>query len=437
MDLVAVGSFVIHFDINFPAVFLKKIKLTGCSAKMNKILFAYSLLGQFLNAMHPTDPYWDPIENNIKVMTWNVNTDKRCENGFAAASHSAWSFSNRIARVSKVIANAQADILCLQELDRNNIDAVRSLLCEMGYAVVAVPYCADPEYFTYCTAFKASRFGFITSKMRYMNIDTRNPTFRPDNLHLYSVEDRRAFNANYNFGEERERSVLQVALCDLLTNKTIVVHNNHFGMRPNYRLRSSIMLVEFIKEFTDELGSEPDVTLVMGDFNAFPDQYQSAIQISKIKDDANLEDLAAHGISYSTGSNESEELASVLSSFCFNPYDFGLLWSRPGANASIGQVMFHINHIDSPDEKFETINNFFFDNMTSVLGGKLDFIFAKGHKRVLKYTIMLNQGLDEENLTLDVFQDPDSLYEFVKSFTEEGIPAFPSDHLPNCVELMI
>lgn len=388
--------------------------------------------------MHSNRQYsWSQVENNLKVMTWNVNTDKRCETGFAAASHSGWNFFNRMERINKIISEVQADILCLQELDKTNIDAVRSLLWQLGYAVVSVPYCADPEFFTYCTAFKTNRFRFFTSKMRYMNIDTHNPTFRPDDLHLYSYEDRKKFNADNNFGEERERSVLQVALYDLQSSKTIVVHNNHFGMRPDYRLRSSNMLVNFINDFTYELASEPDVTLVMGDFNAFPDQYQSATQIYKIRNGAQLNDLAANGIFYSTGSNESKKLRSVLSSFCFNPYDFGLLWSRPGAKELIDGLMLQLDQVSSPDDRFATINEFFFENMPSVLGGKLDFIFAKGYKRALKYTIMLNQGLEEETLTLDVFQDATSLREFVKSFAEEGVPAFPSDHLPNVVELII
>jgi hypothetical protein len=141
------------------------------------------------------------------VFTYNCNSDRRCELGYACDTHDCWKFVKRFDRLKKQVKASNADIITLQELDSNSVVLMSTYLREIGYNVSITNYCNHVLAPYLITAIKCYVFDMITEKPMYFSTHPDYSTYRPDNFSKLSLKERQPI-IDENFGEEYEKSML-------------------------------------------------------------------------------------------------------------------------------------------------------------------------------------------------------------------------------------
>jgi endonuclease/exonuclease/phosphatase family metal-dependent hydrolase len=363
----------------------------------------------------------------LKVLTWNVNSDRKVESGFATATHEAWKFSNRLNAIVDQVISVDPDVAMIQELDSSSMVSLGDAMKERGYDVLTQAYCSHERAFVLMTIFKPNRFVELNHEGRYFTQTPNIPTPRSGDASI-TLEQETVIKNN-NFGELFERSTLIVVLQEKLSGRQVLVFNIHFGILTDYRLKSAELFRSFVLEFKEksvlDTNSEPAI-IAGGDFNAFPDDPRTVDMMNAIKS-AGLVDITNDAV-HQYGENLIK--LETCPTFCFYPYDTGM--TPPGSKKKeiLTSLMadFEQEHF-TITEKRTMLNNFFKEHGT-VLGGHLDYIFVSGLTGFRNTRVLMTPFNNSANFEVNPADNFASLKAFVHGSNADNIPAFPSDHLP-------
>lgn len=174
--------------------------------------------------------------------TFNIDQARREENYVETM------FNNRWPHLKKLIVDANADVLCLQEL--RNLEtssiSVTDLLHEvskLGYDYKHAYYGPDPIAFALCIFYKRDKF-FVSGL----------------DLNLLPLADEKKPNLS--------RILLSLKLRDLQSGKEFVVNTTHFGLEENEKEASA----RFVRDYLEGLNQANLPYLCAGDYNFFDDK---------------------------------------------------------------------------------------------------------------------------------------------------------------------
>jgi endonuclease/exonuclease/phosphatase family metal-dependent hydrolase len=354
----------------------------------------------------------------MKILSWNVNCDRRVEqNGFALEKFPNWTFEKRWSRIKTVIEKTQPAVFCLQEITRENLDLVRTAF-ESTFHIFVRHYNETSLAFSFVTALSRSHFPNIEIKDETFYF-SETPDF-PTPAHLSEEEKRRQ-----NWGEMFERCAFVVKVSrppstkdDFLFSEeydetlfppfgdTFIV-NVHLGLSLEARLKSCQALASFAQKH--------DRVIILGDFNSFPTQ-GGPDQIDMMEK-GGLTRVSA----YADISDDIESTTTFIAptTFCFYPYDLGLL--DPGL---CREIMTQWKDLSLEQLKEKTATRHF--------GGVLDHAFCKGLS-CAQPRVLFQSGLAENPFHVNNLFKP--FVSYALNMEKKGCPVFPSDHFPLSLEI--
>ena len=371
------------------------------------------------------------MPRTITLLSYNIDTNiLRTEEGYARESFPEWRAEARapyiMKNLDKIIQQEHTDIIQVQEARKfttkfqDRVDSVTYLVDffhAQGYEVLVQPYNQTGERsFQFITAYNPKSFRLENSYIRYLTQTPDAPTPRPS-IEGKSVEEKRSILdqiKDHNYGVEWERGVFITGLRDLETNKVVYSFNVHLDIPLNIRMKSSELLVSFVKEII-ETDSEANV-LMSGDFNSFPD-WGGDDQL-KLLNEAVLDGQSL--LSESTRDLKLRNGTSIDFSFIAFPYDFAANEKRLNLTQTLCDM--------PPAERREKIINVF-QTECQALGGKLDHMFFSRGLDPIKTALIPAVTTDEEPAS---YQEKDVKEFILRTAQEQNQPAFASDHQPIC-----
>lgn len=358
----------------FPYMSIETVKHFNMGAFLSKFLFSAEL-------------------TKVTVFSWNVNNDRRVENGYATEKFGGFTCANRIDRIMKDLENTQASVIHLFEINRGYLQKFVDFLTLLGYECRYGSYAPNQtpdESFYYVTAFKTDVFDLVDS---YMYWFTSTPKIgltdetRPIDMLLIDNQ------------EQYEKGTLITVLTKKDTGATIVLSVNHWPLREKYQTTCAIMLAEHLDELSEQY---PDAIFVTtGDFNPFP-SFEGRTVKSFVESSKNLY-------------IEQHSDPNIDVSFVGYPYDVGL---------KLGSQMRSILET-TKDMDAETTRCYFAGGILGAYGGPitsmLDLVFTHGIDEV-DVTVLTN-GVNIADLT-----------ELFETQAKTGKPFMPSDHFATLVQ---
>lgn len=336
------------------------------------------------------------------ICAWNVNSDRRVEseNGYAFGPFTQYKFVHRIAQISDLLKKNPCDILVLFELDVTTVEMANVLMKDLGYTTL-------PKM-AYAPQNDGSMFYLVGYKPTVTIIGSDNYWFTSQPTLPLEPHQRPNFRQNkvencdsvlVECKEEFEKGTFFVTF--KYNDTTYILSVNHFGLRVDYKIKSALMLQNFIEEMKQKY--DTDKVIVMGDFNIFPNDPKGLLD----------DPMFSSGFTKSKQYYLETDNVEALFSFVCYPYDLGLRKDPK----EVPSILDMYNKVDDNKEKrmFLATNTikYFYGPITSLL----DLVYCN-----VSHRAYLIPTFDFSNLTK----------EFLCS-AETGIPMSPSDHLPSFV----
>jgi hypothetical protein len=201
-------------------------------------------------------------EKNIIVGFWNINTDRRCESGYAKTYFEHFKLDKRRDEIIAEILKYNFNVISLCEIDANNIDWIVNQLKSAGYDCVFGAYSPNqvPDVSFYhftawknCKLLDSHMFWFTSTPLVGLTSETRpiDPVLKSCN-------------------EEYEKGSLVTVL---ETNGQVLINVViHWGLREAYQTVCSNLLVNHLDELCEKYQAcnIPVVVVMGGDFNSLP-----------------------------------------------------------------------------------------------------------------------------------------------------------------------
>jgi hypothetical protein len=204
------------------------------------------------------------MSKEMRLLSWNVNSDRRVElktgrNAHIAAAFPDLTFKNRWPLQKKLfddqIDRKATGFFAIQEASNESAETISNYFTEKGYTVVGQRYCPNLGSFNYVFAYKPEDAELISHETLYFT--TTGKPLTDDDRRSMSQDDKKA----HNFGIEFERSAQILKFRNSKYGEFIIV-NVHPGLPNEHRLLATQKLVE---RLTDETCPK----LLAGDFNQF------------------------------------------------------------------------------------------------------------------------------------------------------------------------
>lgn len=358
-----------------------------------------------------------PKVRELKVVSWNVNTDPRTDpfkNGMYAKTHEKFEISHRINRIKPVIRFMGADIIMLQEMTPEIAELIARYLTFNGYEVYIHQYTCrvNWEPFRYITAFfRDSGIEVLDEKqVYYSNITDSNgdligsvcPNKKPGDFYDLPVEEKKKYTER-NFGDDTEKSYVRFDIS--FAGKYITVINTHFGLRSTYKEKSAEILGNLPKN-----GDLVNFAIIGGDFNFFNGKGETHIETMK----KHYKDAIPDG-----------------HTFHFYEYDIGIGLLHDKDVKELTDRTIPASELARRFAENKVLQNGY------PFGGKLDYIFYTGDVKVKKAGIHRTPDIIDETDGSINWDDPDCSPENIEAIKKaiyksnrKQIPLFPSDHFP-------
>ncbi|MES2504515.1 MAG: endonuclease/exonuclease/phosphatase family protein [Myxococcota bacterium] len=261
----------------------------------------------------------------FKVATWNINSDRRAEEGtnIDRLFEGRFKLETRINAIMQTIKDEKPELLFLQEIDPQGWDKVYEALKAEGYHVHKTPYNANEKAFWLMTAINPGRFKFLDNGTHSLV----NPQLLdPEQLHNVK-------NHEGNLNTDFHKMVAYAKIKDLKEGREFFTFNTHLGITWEHKVRATNELISTIREIAK---GEP--SLLAGDFNSFSDELlkedtEVTVKYSMVPLKTQFDTLMSHmktaDLNSMTQKNDDslhvlnhDGSAMLPSSFVFYLYDF-------------------------------------------------------------------------------------------------------------------
>jgi hypothetical protein len=326
----------------------------------------------------------------IKILSWNINNDRRVESGYAKVAFDNWTFAMRFPEIIRLSVKENPTIISFCEIDANYVEQVKQKLGEHGYKSVSGAYSPNqiPDGSMYFVTAYKSVLELVSFSMFWFTSSHTTPL---------TPETRMTDDLLIRMNEQYEKGSLITYFKK--PDGTFLIHSaNHWGLREAYQKIGSDMLASFFEGFLEVakiIGIKVQVVL-SGDFNTFSQ---------------------LNGKTIAPLSHFNQHIDPVTKfSFVNYPYDLGLKVSQDTLKSMIESYK-----TSSNIETRKLFMNCVMNTYGQPIVDLLDHVFTYGIE---------NANYRIETFDVDIENLSDS---FIKS-VDDDIPFMMSDHFPTIIE---